>query len=100
MAIAKGDPVRRYGQIIGYALEDLRQGSWVQESQLAMPAAPALDSLPRCSSGADIDELIGKITGSGSDAVAISEDGGIVGVVTTRRLLLGVRGTPETRAAA
>lgn len=48
VAIAKGDPVRRYGQIIGYALEDLRQGSWVQESQLAMPAAPALDSLPRC----------------------------------------------------
>lgn len=40
VAIAKGEPVRRYGQIIGYALEDLRQGSWVQESQLAMPAAP------------------------------------------------------------
>ncbi|KAF0253232.1 galactarate dehydratase [Pseudomonas putida] len=48
VAIAKGEPVRRYGQIIGYALEDLRQGSWVQESQLAMPAAPKLDSLPRC----------------------------------------------------
>ncbi len=46
--IAKGEPVRRYGQIIGYALEDLRQGSWVQESQLAMPSAPELDSLPRC----------------------------------------------------
>lgn len=48
VTIAKGEPVRRYGQIIGYALEDLRQGSWVQESQLAMPAAPELDSLPRC----------------------------------------------------
>lgn len=48
VAITKGEPVRRYGQIIGYALEDLRQGSWVQESQAAMPAAPELDSLPRC----------------------------------------------------
>ena len=46
--IAQGEPVRRYGQIIGYALEPLRKGSWVQESQLAMPAAPELDSLPRC----------------------------------------------------
>ncbi|WP_438279854.1 galactarate dehydratase [Pseudomonas alabamensis] len=46
--IAQGMPVRRYGQIIGYAVENLRQGSWVRESQLDMPDAPALDSLPRC----------------------------------------------------
>ncbi|CRN08157.1 UNVERIFIED_ORG: galactarate dehydratase [Pseudomonas parafulva] len=46
--IAKGQAVRRYGQVIGYALEDLRQGSWVQEGQLAMPAPPELDDLPRC----------------------------------------------------
>ncbi|MBA1188132.1 galactarate dehydratase [Pseudomonas entomophila] len=48
VAIAKGMPVRRYGQIIGYAVEDLRQGSWVREGQLDMPDAPSLDSLPRC----------------------------------------------------
>ena len=46
--IAQGMPVRRYGQIIGYAIEHLRQGSWVRESQLDMPDAPPLDSLPRC----------------------------------------------------
>ncbi|MDT1064466.1 glycine betaine/L-proline ABC transporter ATP-binding protein [Paracoccus sp. CPCC 101403] len=63
------------------------------------PAQP-LDSLPRCSSEADIDELIGKIIGAGSDAVAIADGDSIVGVVTTRRLLLGVRGEPETLAAA
>lgn len=63
-------------------------------------ATQSVDSLPRCSPEADIDELIGKITGSGSDAVAIAKADAIVGIVTTRGLLLGVRGDPETRAAA
>lgn len=44
--IAEGGTVVRYGQIIGYALEPIRQGTWVKESQLAMPSAPPLDSLP------------------------------------------------------
>ena len=60
----------------------------------------SLDSLPRCSPEADIDALIGAITGSGSDAVAIADSGGIVGIVTTRGLLLGVRGEADSRAAA
>ena len=60
----------------------------------------SLDSLPRCSPEADIDELIGTITGSGSDAIAIADGGTVVGVVTTRNLLLGVRGEPDARAAA
>lgn len=45
--IGIGEPVRRYGQIIGYALEPIRCGSWVKETQLKMPSAPPLDSLPR-----------------------------------------------------
>jgi galactarate dehydratase len=44
--IAKDGKVVRYGQIIGYALEPIAQGSWVRETQLAMPSAPPLDSLP------------------------------------------------------
>ncbi|MGN7868650.1 quaternary amine ABC transporter ATP-binding protein [Paracoccus sp. 22332] len=60
----------------------------------------SLDGLPRCSPEADIDELIGTITGSGSDAIAIADGGTVVGVVTTRNLLLGVRGEPDARAAA
>ncbi|MDF3608145.1 glycine betaine/L-proline ABC transporter ATP-binding protein [Paracoccus sp. DMF-8] len=55
---------------------------------------PATDpaSLPQCDGQADIDALIGKITETGSDAVAVTEDGAIAGVVTTRNLLLSVRG--------
>ena len=44
--IPEGGEVLRYGQIIGYALQPIPRGSWVQESQLKMPSAPPLDSLP------------------------------------------------------
>ena len=44
--ILEGGEVLRYGQIIGYALQPIPRGSWVQESQLKMPSAPPLDSLP------------------------------------------------------
>ena len=44
--IGIGEPVRRYGQIIGYALEPLRRGSWVRETQLKMPSAPPLPPSP------------------------------------------------------
>jgi len=44
--IAKTAPVRRYNVVIGYATEELKAGSWVNEARLAMPEAPALDRLP------------------------------------------------------
>ncbi|WP_449041878.1 quaternary amine ABC transporter ATP-binding protein [Paracoccus sp. (in: a-proteobacteria)] len=56
-------------------------------------------SLPRCAPDADIDALIGQITGTGSDAIAVEDDGRLVGIVTIRNLLLGVRGEPAARAA-
>ena len=40
-----GQPVVRYGQIIGLANRAIDAGSWVREELLAMPAAPPLDSL-------------------------------------------------------
>ncbi len=39
--IAIDQPVRRYGQIIGYALEPIVRGSWVKETQLRMPIRAA-----------------------------------------------------------
>ena len=44
--IAAGAGVIRYGEVIGYAIQPLRRGSWVGESSLALPPAPALDRLP------------------------------------------------------
>ena len=48
-AIAAAAPVRRYGVVIGYALQDIAAGSWVHERLLRMPAARALDDLPAAS---------------------------------------------------
>jgi len=44
--IAPGEPVRRYGQIIGYANRAIRSGFWVRPEFLDLPAAPPLDRLP------------------------------------------------------
>ncbi len=43
---ALGDPVVRYGSVIGYANRPLAAGSWVREDLLDMPAPPPLDCLP------------------------------------------------------
>ncbi|GLR08375.1 galactarate dehydratase [Mixta theicola] len=45
-AIARGETIRRYGEVIGYALRDIAQGSWIEESLVALPEAPPLESLP------------------------------------------------------
>jgi galactarate dehydratase len=44
--ITKDAAVRRYNVTIGYALQDLPAGSWVNEKLLRMPAARELDNLP------------------------------------------------------
>ncbi len=44
--IAAGDPIRRYGEIIGLAAHDIPAGAWVREELVALPEAPALDELP------------------------------------------------------
>jgi galactarate dehydratase len=44
--LAPGDPVLRYGQIIGYANRTIARGSWVRKELLDLPAPPPLDHLP------------------------------------------------------
>ncbi|MCL6517058.1 galactarate dehydratase [Alicyclobacillus sp.] len=44
--ISEGEPVIRYGQIIGYATRPLAAGSWVDVTAVRMPEPPALDDLP------------------------------------------------------
>ena len=44
--IERGDPVRRYGQIIGLAARPISAGSWIHEDGIELPLAPALDQLP------------------------------------------------------
>ncbi|MDE1177463.1 MAG: galactarate dehydratase [Edaphobacter sp.] len=44
--LAAGDPVIRYGSVIGYATRSVKRGSWLAEDSIESPAAPALDNLP------------------------------------------------------
>src|SRR5262245_38100032 len=47
--IAAGEPVLRYGQVIGIANRAVASGSWVREEMIDLPAPPALDDLPLAS---------------------------------------------------
>jgi galactarate dehydratase len=44
--LAQGAPIVRYGEIIGYAIQPIPRGGWIEESLVRMPEAPSLDSLP------------------------------------------------------
>ena len=49
--VDKGEPIRRYGQTIGFAKQPIAAGSWVREELLARPTAPELDELDMTPSG-------------------------------------------------
>ncbi|TDQ59802.1 galactarate dehydratase [Mesocricetibacter intestinalis] len=44
--IKKDAEIIRYGEVIGYAVRDIAQGSWIEESLVQLPKAPPLESLP------------------------------------------------------
>src|SRR5450830_560878 len=44
--IAEGAPIIRYDVVIGYAVRDIEQGSWVEDSVVRMPPPRELDALP------------------------------------------------------
>lgn len=41
----KDDPIIRYNVILGYALDDIRKGSWINEHMLELPVPPELDEM-------------------------------------------------------
>jgi len=43
--IKKDSPIVRFGEVIGWALEDQSEGSWLNERNIRMPEAPSLDAL-------------------------------------------------------
>jgi galactarate dehydratase len=44
-ALEAGEPIMRYGAVIGHAAHPIPAGGWVNENNLAMPAPPILDEL-------------------------------------------------------
>ncbi|MEA4928425.1 MAG: galactarate dehydratase [Candidatus Limiplasma sp.] len=45
-AIPADGAILRYGVVLGYALEPIRQGQWINEHMLRLPTPPALDDMP------------------------------------------------------
>jgi glycine betaine/proline transport system ATP-binding protein len=70
----------------------------VDEFRNAQPECE-IDALLKTTPEADIGALIDLTMKSGHDAVAVVDNGSVVGVVTTRALLRGVAGTPDTASA-
>lgn len=77
--IAKGAAVKRYNVTIGYALQDMPRGSWVNEQRLDMPEAPTLTDLPMATYTAPTHEPLQEFTFMG-----FKNDDGTVG---TRNVL-------------
>ena len=44
--VREGEPIVRYGAVIGYAEVSIMKGSWVHETKIRLPEAPDLDRLP------------------------------------------------------
>lgn len=63
----------------------------VEAFQAARPGS-SLSSLPRTTTEADVDELIRITLDGNQDGIAVVENGDVVGVVTARSLLQGVKG--------
>lgn len=43
--ISKGEPIIRYGEVIGYANEEIQKGIWLREDSVILPRAYDLDEL-------------------------------------------------------
>jgi galactarate dehydratase len=44
--LGQGEPILRYGQVIGLAARRIAAGSWVREELVELPPAPSLEDLP------------------------------------------------------
>ena len=43
--IPKGSPVIRYGVILGYAMNPIKRGDWINEFMLELPTPPSVDDM-------------------------------------------------------
>lgn len=86
-----GDPVRRYGVVIGHAACDIAAGRWVHERLLTMPEAPGLDGLPMATAhAADLPPLAGATFQGYRNADGSVGTRNLLGISTTVQCVAGV----------
>ncbi|HEV2275441.1 MAG TPA: galactarate dehydratase [Acidobacteriaceae bacterium] len=82
--IAEGEPILRYGAVIGYANTPITQGSWVHEGVTRLPQPPSLADLPLST---EVPELLPPLDGYTFEGF-LNDDGSvgtknILGIATT-----------------
>ena len=83
--------ILRYGEVIGYAVQPVKKGSWVDESLVKMPSPPNLDELPIANK---VPNLLSPLEGYTFEGFR-NEDGGvgtknILGISTSVQCVAGV----------
>lgn len=82
--ISRGEPIVRYGQLIGAAVRPVSAGDWVREDMLALPAPPPLDELPLATATPPPPEPLEGFTFDGySNPDGTTGTRNIVGITTT-----------------
>ena len=89
--LSEGAPVIRYGEVIGLAARAITRGTWVHESLVRLPEAPALDDLPLATRPASEAPLLEGYTFEGYR----NEDGTVgtknmLGIMTSVQCVAGV----------
>ncbi len=44
--IPKNGEIIRYGVVLGYALDEIKKGAWINEHMLRLPVSPSVDNMP------------------------------------------------------
>ncbi len=89
--LVKGDPVIRYGQIIGLAKNEIYAGEWVSERNLQVPPPPSLEELTwtGCRAAEDLPGLEGyTFEGYRNDDGTVGTKN-ILGILTTVQCVSG-----------
>lgn len=89
--LEQGQEIIRYGEVIGYAVQQIKKGSWIDESLVGLPAAPELDELPLATRVPKPQPPLEGYTFEGyrnADGTAGSKN--ILGITTTVQCVAGV----------
>lgn len=90
--LKKGDAVIRYDVVLGYMLEDIKAGGWINELNLALPSSPDVSSLKAGGKGTFVSELPNRRTWMGYDNGPALPAGSrnILGIITSVQCVAGV----------
>ncbi len=90
--IEKGEPVIRYGVVLGYMTETVEAGGWINEFNLTLPPSPAVEDLIPGGKGTVMTDLPERRTWMGYDNGPDLPPGSrnILGIITSVQCVAGV----------